>query len=674
MTTGIPRVKVPTSVHTDHLIVAREGAKADLEAAKLEHGEVYRFLESACQKYGLDFWRPGAGILHQIIFERYAQPGALLVGSDSHTPNAAGMAMLGIGVGGAEAVDVMVGLPYSLRCPKVIGVHLTGKLSGWTSAKDIILKLASILTVKGGTGSIIEYYGEGAQTLSPTAMSTIGNMGAEVGATTTIFPYNSSIAEYLQKTERQHIIDEAKPYLGQLHADKGCEYDQHFHIDLNTLEPHINGPYSPDISQPISKFAEFIKGSNSPSDISAALIGSCTNSSYEDLSRASGIAGEALKAGLKTSTSFFVAPGSEEIRATVDRDGIFDNLTQAGGTLLANACGACVGQWERPSIKPGTVNSIISSFNRNFAGRQDGNTSTHSFVASPEIATAMAFAGSLTFNPVTDSLPLPNGGSFKFSEPSGLAFPQEAYERSLDFYSGPVEDGSAVEVDVDASSERIQLLRPFPAWNGEDSQDLTTLIKVQGKCTTDHISPAGPWYRYRGHLENISQNLLIGAINADNGKPNSILNKLTGAWEDVPTVAAHYRDNGVKWAVVAGDNYGEGSSREAAALSPRYMGGFAVLAKSMARIHETNLKKQGLLPLFFTNSGDYDSISSEDKLRISGLKTLSPSKPLRLEIIKPDGTVVTTELSHTLTMDQVEWFKAGSALNTLRPHDAIWMK
>ncbi|GAA6023035.1 hypothetical protein JCM10207_002050 [Rhodosporidiobolus poonsookiae] len=670
MSAGIPRVRTPTSVHVDHLITAEQGAKKDLAAAIEANKEVYDFLESACAKYGIAFWKPGAGILHQVIFEQYAYPGGLMVGSDSHTPNAAGLGMLGIGVGGMEAVEVMAGLPYEVTNPKVIGVKLTGKLSGWSTPKDIILKLASILTVKGGTGHIVEYFGPGVESISCTGMATVGNMGAEIGATCTIFPYTDAMGRFLQQTRREATVDALQPYRRDLRADEGAEYDRVIEIDLSTLEPHINGPFTPDLAHPISLFKDRVAESSWPTTVSASLIGSCTNSSYEDLSRAASLAQQAQDAGLQLKTKFFVAPGSEEIRATVARDGIFETLEGVGGTLLANACGACVGQWKRPELKKGDKNSIISSFNRNFVGRQDGNPATHSFVASPELATAFAYAGTLAFNPLTDSIPLPNGGSFRFQPPVGPELPSAGYVSTLDYYGEPPADGESVQLAVSPTSERIQLITPFKPWDGKDNVEMDVLIKVKGKCTTDHISPAGPWYRYRGHLENISQNLLIGAINAENDKPNTVRHTRTGEWGSVPDTATSYRDAGIRWAVVAGDNYGEGSSREVAALSPRFMGGAAVIAKSFARIHETNLKKQGLLPLHFSRPEDYDRINQTDKLAISGLHAFAPGRPLTLTVTPADGASWSTEVKHTFTDLQIGWFKAGSALNTLRAMNA----
>ncbi|KAM0756199.1 putative aconitate hydratase [Meredithblackwellia eburnea MCA 4105] len=666
MSAGLPRVRTPSSVHVDHLITAKNGAALDLAAAIHTNKEVYDFLESACAKYGIAYWKAGAGILHQVIFEQYAYPGGFFTGSDSHTPNAAGLGMLGIGVGGMEAVDVMAGLPYEVTNPKVIGVKLTGQMSGWTSPKDIILKVASLLTVKGGTGHIIEYYGPGVETISCTGMATIGNMGAEVGATSTIFPYTDSMGNFLKATRRGETVQALQPYRQDLRADEDAEYDRLIEIDLNTLEPHVNGPFTPDLSHPISTFADRVRESTWPTTISAAHIGSCTNSSYEDLSRAASIAQQAENAGLKLKSNFFVAPGSEEIRATADRDNVFDVMVSAGGTMLANACGACVGQWERDDFKRGEKNSIISSFNRNFVARQDGNPATHSFVASPEIAVAMAYAGSLSFNPLTDSIPLPNGSSFRFSPPEGPQLPENGYVSTLEYYGAPPENGDDITLAVSPTSDRVQIIKPFDAWNGEDTMELRVLIKVKGKCTTDHISAAGPWYKYRGHLENISQNLLLGAVNSDNGKANLVRHLVTGRWGPVPGTASSYRDAGIQWAVVADSNYGEGSSREVAALSPRFMGGRAIIAKSFARIHEMNLKKQGLLPLTFTDPSDYDVVESSDTLSLKGLKSLAPGQRVSLLVIRPDGSSREILLNHTFTERQLNWFRAGSALNTLR--------
>ncbi|ORY81810.1 aconitate hydratase [Leucosporidium creatinivorum] len=670
MTAGIPRVRTPTSVHVDHLITAEHGAKKDLAAAISSNKEVYDFLESACAKYGIAFWRPGAGILHQVIFEQYAYPGSFFIGSDSHTPNAAGLGCLGIGVGGMEAVEVMAGLAYEVASPKVIGVKLTGQLSGWASHKDIILKLASILTVKGGTGHVVEYFGEGVDSLSCTGMGTIGNMGAEIGATSSIFPYTKSMGRFLRQTRRSATVEALQPFREDLQADEGAEYDRYIEINLSELEPHVNGPFTPDLSHPISVFKDRVAESTWPTQLSASHIGSCTNSSYEDLSRASSLAKQAEDAGLRLQTPFFIAPGSEEIRATVARDGILDTFEGAGGTMLANACGACVGQWKRSDFERGEKNSIISSFNRNFVGRQDGNPATHSFVASPELATAFAYAGTLAFNPLIDSIPTPSGKPFRFQPPVGPELPPTGYIAALEYYGAPPEDGAAVELAVSPQSERIQLITPFNPWDGKDELEAAILLKVKGKCTTDHISPAGLWYKYRGHLENISQNLLIGAINSENDKPNTIRNVFTGEWDSAPSTATAYRDSGIKWVIVAGDNYGEGSSREVAALSPRFMGGHAVIAKSFARIHEMNLKKQGLLPLTFSQPEDYERIQPSDKLTISGLESFTPNRPLALLVESKEGAAWETALNHTFTDLHISWFKAGSALGTLRAMNA----
>ncbi|KAH8082375.1 putative aconitate hydratase [Filobasidium floriforme] len=669
---GLSTVRVPTSVHADHLITAKHGDRVDMVEAERVNKEVYKFLESACAKYGIAFWRPGSGILHQIIFEQYAYPGGFMIGTDSHTPNAAGLGMLAIGVGGMEGVDVMAGSTYEVKHPKVIGVELKGKLGGWSTPKDIILKVASILSVKGGTGSVVEYCGPGTETISCTGMATIGNMGAEVGATSSIFPYTKSMGDYLRCTERGGIAQAAEGALGYLRKDEGAEYDRHIEINLSDLEPHINGPFTPDLSSPIRTFGKEVDTNPTwPREISAALIGSCTNSSYEDFSRAASLLDQARDASLPLQTKLLVAPGSEEIRATLERDGILAKFREAGGTILANACGACVGQWEREDVKKGTPNSIVSSFNRNFVGRQDGNPKTHSFVASPELVTAMAFSGNLAFDPTSDPISTPSGSSFRFSAPIGSVLPPNEYVRDLELYCPPLrpEEREHLVVDVDPASDRIQLVQPFKAWEGGDEKNLELLIKVKGKCTTDHISAAGPWYKYRGHLENISENLLIGAVNAENDKTNWVKNTMTGEWDTVPNVAKSYRGQNKSWIILAGENYGEGSSREVAAMSPRYMGGFGVIAKSMARIHETNLKKQGVLPLFFVDKGDYDRIDADptsSKLKLMGLNGLAPGSKHTLRVEKRGGEVLDVQLEHSLTAREVEWFKKGSALNSLR--------
>ncbi|BFZ56463.1 Aconitate hydratase mitochondrial [Savitreella phatthalungensis] len=666
MSAGLPQVAVPTTVHCDHLIEAQVGGPKDLAKANDINKEVYDFLSSSSAKYNVGFWKPGSGIIHQIVLENYAFPGGLMIGTDSHTPNAGGLGMIAIGVGGADAVDVMADIPWELKCPKVLGVKLTGKLSGWTSPKDVILKVAGILTVKGGTGFIVEYFGPGVESLSCTGMGTVCNMGAEIGATTSVFPFNERMAEYLRSTKRTNIANYAKAFGNYLKADEGCEYDQVIEIDLDKLEPHINGPFTPDLATPISKFAETAKQNNWPLDLKVGLIGSCTNSSYEDMNRSASIVRDAAEHGLKFKSLYTVTPGSEQIRATIERDGQLETFEKAGGMVLANACGPCIGQWNRTDVPKGEPNSIISSYNRNFTGRNDGNPKTHSFVASPDLVTAMAFGGSLTFNPLTDTLKGADGKEFKLKEPSGDGLPGQGFDAGVNTYQPPPSDRSSVQVQVSPSSDRLQLLSPFKKWNGKDAEGLPVLIKAKGKCTTDHISAAGPWLKYRGHLQNISQNYMIGAINAENGEANSIYNPYSDKFDKVPTVAQAHRDNGVPWVVIGEENLGEGSSREHAALEPRYLGGFAIITKSFARIHETNLKKQGLLPLTFADPSAYDKITPRDKVDILGLTSFAVGKPLTLQVHPADGSAAwKTELNHTFNDLQISWFKAGSALNLM---------
>eukprot|EP00808_Paulinella_micropora_P020112 g52815.t1 len=665
MSSGLPKTAVPSTIHCDHLIEAEVEGKADLAKAKNKNKEVYNFLQSAGSKFGIGFWKPGSGIIHQIVLENYAFPGGMMIGTDSHTPNAGGLGMCAVGVGGADAVDVMAGLPWELKAPKVIGVKLTGSLSGWTSAKDVILKLAGILTVKGGTGAIIEYFGPGVDSLSATGMGTICNMGAEIGATTSVFPFNASMAKYLEATRRADLADAAKHYAHNLKADEGAKYDRVIEIDLSSLEPHINGPFTPDLAWPISKFKEAVKKNGWPDKVSVSLIGSCTNSSYQDMDRSAGLCKEAAAAGLKVKAGFNITPGSEQIRATIARDGQMLTFQEVGGTVLANACGPCIGQWNRKDVPQGEANSIVTSYNRNFTKRNDGNPATHCFVASPELTTAMAFSGSLSFNPATDSLPTPSGKPFKFSPPKGLDLPKKDFDAGEDTYVPPPADGSKLQVIVDPKSDRLQILEPFKKWDGKDLEDARVLIKAKGKCTTDHISMAGPWLKYRGHLDNISNNLLIGAINYENDKANTIQNQLTGDWGTVPDVAREYKAAGVPWVVVGDENYGEGSSREHAALEPRHLGGRAIIVKSFARIHETNLKKQGMLPLTFANPADYDKVQASDKVAILGLTTFAPGKPLTLQLTHKDGSVDKITVNHTFNENQIEWFKSGSALNKM---------
>lgn len=666
MSAGLPEVQTPVTVHADHLIQAQVGGPKDLARAKDLNKEVYDFLGTATAKYNIGFWGPGSGIIHQIILENYAFPGALLIGSDSHTPNAGGLGQLAIGVGGADVVDVMAGLPWELKAPKYIGVKLTGKLNGWTSPKDVILKLAGILTVKGGTGFIVEYFGDGVDALSCTGMGTICNMGAEIGATTSVFPFNASMGDYLKATSRPEIAGLAELYQKDLlNADEGAEYDQLVEIDLNTLEPYVNGPFTPDLATPISLLKEVAVKENWPLEVKVGLIGSCTNSSYEDMSRSASIIRDAMAHGLKSKAIYTVTPGSEQIRATIERDGQLQTFLDFGGLVLANACGPCIGQWDRRDIKKGDKNTIVSSYNRNFTARNDGNPATHAFVTSPDLVTAFAVAGDLRFNPITDFLKDKDGKEFKLAEPVGLGLPTGGYDPGMDTYAAPPADRSAVEVIVSPTSDRLQLLKPFKPWDGQDGIDMPILIKSLGKTTTDHISMAGPWLKYRGHLQNISNNYMIGAINAANGEANNIENRFTGEWNGVPETALAYRDAGIRWVVVGGDNFGEGSSREHAALEPRFLGGFAIITKSFARIHETNLKKQGLLPLNFKYPEDYDKINVDDKISLVGLADIAPAKPVKM-IVKPvNGEAWETELTHTFNPEQIEWFKYGSALNKM---------
>ncbi|THG96533.1 hypothetical protein EW026_g5314 [Hermanssonia centrifuga] len=655
MSAGMDTAAVPTTVHCDHLIEAQIGGAKDLERAKNINKEVYDFLATATAKYGLGFWKPGSGIIHQIILENYAFPGGLMIGTDSHTPNAGGLGMIACGVGGADAVDVMAGLPWELKCPKVIGVNLT----------DVILKVAGILTVKGGTGAIVEYTGPGVESLSCTGMATICNMGAEIGATTSLFPFNHRMTDYLKATKRDSIAEYAKRFQHNLKADEGAEYDQVIDIDLSELEPHINGPFTPDLATPLSKFKEAVEQNNWPTELKVGLIGSCTNSSYEDMSRAASIAREAHEHGLSTKSKFTITPGSEQVRATIARDGQMAALEEVGGLVLANACGPCIGQWDRRDVKKGESNSIITSYNRNFTGRNDANPATHAFVASPDLVTAMVFAGDLRFNPVTDTLTGADGKSFKFSDPSGNELPPRGYDPGENTFQAPPADRASVQVAVDPKSDRLQLLKPFQPWDGKTPTDLPILIKAQGKCTTDHISAGGPWLKYRGHLENISQNCLIGAINAENGEANKVKNQITGEYAGVPATAAYYRDHGIKWVVVGDHNYGEGSSREHAALEPRFLGGLAIITRSFARIHETNLKKQGMLALTFVDPEDYDKIRPTDKVDILGLESFAPGKNFALVLKHDDGSKEEIPLAHSFNEGQIEWFKAGSALNLM---------
>ena len=677
MQAGRATAAVPSTVHCDHLIQAKDGATADLAEANSENKEVYDFLASVSNKYGLGFWKPGAGIIHQVVLENYAFPGGMMIGTDSHTPNAGGLGMVAIGVGGADAVDVMAGMPWELKFPKVIGVKLTGKMSGWTSAKDVILKVAGILTVKGGTGAIVEYFGDGAESLSATGKGTICNMGAEIGATTSVFSYDEKMGDYLRGTGRAEIAEAAAAVRQHLRADDEVYaqperyYDQLIEIDLNTLEPYVNGPFTPDAAWPISQFAAAVREHGWPEKLEVGLIGSCTNSSYEDITRAASIAKQAVAKGLTVNAEFTITPGSELVRYTVARDGLLDTFADMGGVVLANACGPCIGQWARHTDDPKRKNSIITSFNRNFAKRNDGNPNTHAFVASPEIVTAFAIAGDLTFNPLTDTLPGTNG-PVKFDEPQGVEMPPRGFAVEDAGFEAPAVDGSGVQVMVNLSSDRLELLAPFKAWEGTDLLGLRLLIKAQGKCTTDHISMAGPWLKYRGHLDNISNNMLIGATNAFNGETNKVRNfAIQGDdYLTVPQSARSYKGMGIGTVVIGDENYGEGSSREHAAMEPRHLGVRAVIVKSFARIHETNLKKQGMLGLTFANKADYDLIEEGDTIDIMGLTTFREGQPLQARLHHSDGDTDLITLNHTYNRGQIEWFKAGSALNLIRLNEA----
>lgn len=672
MTCGRSQVAVPSSVHCDHLIQAKIGATADLATANDVNKEVYDFLASISDKYGIGFWKPGAGIIHQVVLENYAFPGGMMIGTDSHTPNAGGLGMIAIGVGGADAVDVMAGLPWELKMPKLIGVKLTGRMNGWTSAKDIILKVAGILTVKGGTGAIVEYFGEGAESLSATGKGTICNMGAEIGATCSLFPYDVKMADYLRGTDRADVAELANEVMQHLRADDevyanpAAYYDQLIEINLDELEPYVNGPFTPDLATPISQMAAAVKAHGWPENVEVALIGSCTNSSYEDISRSASIAEDAMAKGLKAKSEFTITPGSEMVRFTIERDGFLKTFDKMGGVVLANACGPCIGQWARHIDDPTRKNTIVTSFNRNFAKRNDGLSSTHAFVASPEIVTAFAISGKLGFNPITDKLINENGEEVMLAEPKGLELPVKGFAVEDAGYQAPAEDGSNVQVVVSPESSRLQLLEPFTAWEGTDLKGLKLLIKAFGKCTTDHISMAGPWLKFRGHLDNISNNMLIGAVNAYNNETNKVKNQLTGEYGEVPAVQRAYKAQGIGSIVVGDENYGEGSSREHAAMEPRHLGVRAILVKSFARIHETNLKKQGMLALTFDDKADYDKVQEDDSIDIIGLTDFAPGKQLTLVLNHKDGTSEQIKVNHTYNEQQIEWFKAGGALNVIR--------
>jgi len=672
MQAGRPKVAVPSTVHCDHLITAKLEAKKDLEVANAESKEVYDFLASVSNKYGIGFWKPGAGIIHQVVLENYAFPGGMMIGTDSHTVNAGGLGMIAIGVGGADACDVMAGLPWELKWPKLIGVKLTGKLSGWTAPKDVILKVAGILTVKGGTGAIVEYFGEGATAMSCTGKGTICNMGAEIGATTSTFGYDDSMSRYLKATGREEVAtmaDGIKAYLNadaEVYASPEKYFDQVIEINLSELEPHLNGPFTPDLATPISKMKEMAAANGWPTKVEVGLIGSCTNSSYEDISRAVSLARQVKEKGLKTKAQYTITPGSEQVRYTIERDGFLDVFAEIGATVFANACGPCIGMWDRMGAEKAERNTIVHSFNRNFAKRADGNPNTLAFVASPELVTALAIAGDLTFNPITDTLTNEKGEQVKLDEPSGQELPQRGFAVEDAGYQAPAADGSGVQVAVDPVSKRLQLLDPFAPWEGTDLKGLKLLIKAKGKCTTDHISMAGPWLKFRGHLDNISNNMLIGALNFFNEKTDLVKNQLTGEYGPVPATQRAYKANGIGSIVVGDENYGEGSSREHAAMEPRHLGVRAILVKSFARIHETNLKKQGMLALTFNDKNDYDKVQEDDTIDIEGLTSFAPGQPLTIVLHHSDGNVDKISVNHTYNQQQIEWFKAGGALNIIR--------
>ncbi|GAA5039964.1 aconitate hydratase [Marivirga lumbricoides] len=676
MQAGKDKAAVPSTVHCDHLILAKEGAKEDLRSSLTASGEVFNFLESVSNKYGIGFWKPGAGIIHQVVLENYAFPGGMMIGTDSHTVNAGGLGMVAIGVGGADAVDVMAGMAWELKFPKLIGVKLTGKLNGWTSAKDVILKVAGILTVKGGTGCIVEYFGPGAQSLSATGKGTICNMGAEIGATTSTFGYDEAMERYLRSTDRNEIADEAnkiKAHLtgdDEVYANPEQYFDQVIEIDLSTLEPHVNGPFTPDKATPISQLRAEAEKNGWPTKVEWGLIGSCTNSSYEDLSRASSIAKQAVEKGLKTKSDFGINPGSEQVRYTADRDGLLQIFEDLDATIFTNACGPCIGQWSRTGADKGEKNTIVHSFNRNFSKRADGNPNTHAFVTSPEMVAAIAISGDLGFNPLTDTLTNEKGEQVKLDPPFGAELPDKGFAVEDNGYQAPATDGKQVDVKVAPDSKRLQLLEPFDAWDGKNIVNAQILIKAQGKCTTDHISMAGPWLRFRGHLDNISDNCLIGAVNAFNGETNKVKNQLTGEYGPVPATQRAYKAKGIPTIVVGDHNYGEGSSREHAAMEPRHLGVKAVLVKSFARIHETNLKKQGMLALTFANEADYDKVQENDKINFLDLDQFAPEKPLKLEFVHEDGSKDIIVANHTYNDAQIGWYKAGSALNKIKELEA----
>ncbi|MCO5319799.1 MAG: aconitate hydratase [Microthrixaceae bacterium] len=676
MTAGLDEVEVPSTVHCDHLIQAKENGKVDLLAAEAGNEEVYDFLESVSARYGIGFWKPGSGIIHQVVLEQYAFPGGMMIGTDSHTPNAGGLGMVAIGVGGADAVDVMTGYPFNVRWPKLIGVHLTGSLNGWSSPKDVILKVADILTVKGGTGAIVEYFGEGANSISATGKGTICNMGAEIGATTSLFAYDDAIGRYLKSTGREAIADAADAIAHHLRADDDvlanpeAHFDQVITIDLDTLTPHINGPATPDLARPVGDLGAEARANGWPLEPSAALVGSCTNSSYEDITRAASILRQAASSGLKVKTPLLITPGSEQVRATIERDGLLEVFEAAGATVLANACGPCIGQWSRPESVTSELNTIVTSYNRNFPKRNDGSANTLAFVTSPETVVALALAGTVDFDPLSDTLTNDAGEEIRLAEPVGEELPALGFTPGESGFIAPPANGSDVEVIVSPTSERLQLLTPFEAWDGADYTDLPVLLKAQGKCTTDHISMAGPWLKYRGHLENISGNLFLGAVNAFTGVPGEGKDQLDGRTKPFPEIAAHYHEAGQPWVAVGDENWGEGSSREHAAMEPRFRGAKAIIVRSFARIHETNLKKQGVLALTFSDPASYDLIDEDDRINIIGLDELAPGRPVTCEVVKPDGSKVAFETTHTMSPEHIDWFRAGSALNIIRQRSA----
>ena len=672
MTAGLDEVQVPTTTHCDHLIQARDDGKRDLAAAVDGNREVYNFLASVSARYGAGFWKPGSGIIHQVVLEQYAFPGGMMIGTDSHTPNAGGLGMVAVGVGGADAVDVMTGFPWNVRWPKLIGVHLTGQLSGWAAPKDVILKVADILTVTGGTGAIIEYFGPGARSQSATGKDTICNMGAEIGATTSLFAYADAVSRYLKRTGRDAVADAADAVAHHLRADDeieatpGAFFDQVIELDLSTLSPHINGPHTPDLARPVAELGAEAEREGWPMVVSAGLIGSCTNSSYEDITRAASIARDAVAKGLTAKAPLLVTPGSEQVRATIERDGLLADFEALGARVLANACGPCIGQWDRQDMEDGVPNSIVTSYNRNFPKRNDGYATTHAFVTSPETVIALTIAGRLAFDPASDTLTNEAGEEVRLAVGAGEELPAAGFDPGEETFQAPPEDGSSVEVSISPTSDRLQLLTPFPAWDGADLTDLMVLVKARDKCTTDHISMAGPWLRYRGHLENISGNVYMGVVNAFTGEVGTGWDATDGGTRPYPEIARRYHEAGIGWVAIGDENMGEGSSREHAAMEPRFRGAKAVIARSFARIHETNLKKQGILPLTFADRDDYDRIGPEDRVSVGGVDGRAPNTPVEVVITSPDGTTTSITTNHTYSANQIEWFKAGSALNLIR--------